>query len=150
MVAPLTVAFHAKAEGMHVLGRLVEVALMSDTLVTFFVAIKDGKTSDHLERHPLLVADHYIKSWLLFDVVTSTPWQLFLPFLLNNTSLAWVTETVTVREALSFVQIARYLTIIRRDSYNIVRLQSIQYKQRALLSFVLFVLVRVQGRYVLP
>lgn len=144
IVAPLVVAFSVHAQSLEVLARIVEVALLVDIIVTFFVAVDVGKTSDHLEQRPLRVAEQYTKTWLLFDLVTSLPWRNLLPIFIGNTGLSWVTETATVRDALQFLQIARYLTIIRRNFYSVFSTQSMQYKQRAVLSFVAMVSVRYQ------
>lgn len=142
MVAPMMVAFSVHAEGLEVMSRIVEVALLVDVFLTFFVAVDVGKTSDHLEQRPLRVAEHYIKSWLLFDLATSLPWKNLLPIFIGKTALSWITTTVTVREALDFIKIARYLTIITRSFYTVFNIQSMQYKQRAVISFLSLVLVR--------
>ena len=83
MVAPMMVAFSVHAEGLEVMSRIVEVALLVDVFVTFFVAVDVGKTSDHLEQRPLRVAEYYIKSWLLFDLATSLPWKNLLPIFIG-------------------------------------------------------------------
>ena len=139
MVDPLLVAFSVKADALQVMARIIEAALLMDVIVTFFVAVDVGKTSDHLEQRPLHVAEHYIKSWFLFDLATSLPWKSILPLVVGKT---WITETVTVREALDFLKIARYITIIRRNFYTIFSIQSMKYKQRAVMSFVSLVFVR--------
>lgn len=141
MVAPLVVAFSMTGPGTDTASRVVEGFLLLDIVVTFFVAVDVGKTSDHLEQRPLHVAEHYIKRWLLFDLCTSLPWRNLLPLFIKNTRISWITETATVRDALEFILILRSLTIIRRNFYSIISFQSMQYKQRAVLVFVALVAV---------
>jgi hypothetical protein len=145
VAAPMRAAFHVHAAVLDWLALIIQVTLLIDIAATFFVCVDHGKTMDHLEQRPLRIAEHYLTTWLLYDVVTTLPWKALLPFIIGKT---WITETALVADSLDIIKILRTVPILRRKQYKVIGL-TMQHKQRATITFVGMVLVRNQ-QFVLP
>lgn len=115
-----------------------QVALLSDIICTFWVALLVGKTGDHVESRPLHVAKQYLSSWFIFDLLTSLPWEQILPLFIGDT---WLTTTRPVAESLDLLKIFRYVSIARRSRFALPSYR-MKYNQRSMIVFMCLVMVR--------
>lgn len=139
LLVPLKAGFQVQTAAFQYLHIFNSVCLFLDIAVSFLVGYQVGKTSDLIERRWLPVLRHYLTYWMLYDVLTSLPWELLLPHLIGKT---WITETRDVATALPLIQILRYLTIAKRRSLFSISSLHMKYAQRNMLSFLLLALVR--------
>ena len=138
IIVPVTAGFGLTFTLFTILRWINQVALLSDIIFTFWVAILDGKTGDHVEKQPLAVAKRYITSWFIFDLLTSLPWEQLLPVFIGDT---WVTTTRSVAESLDLLKIFRCMSLVRRSSFSLPN-YGMKYAQRSMIVFVCLVMVR--------
>lgn len=138
VLVPLKAGFQVETAIFTYMHILNSVCLFSDIVVSLFVGYQLGQTSDLIERRWLQVLRHYFTYWVLYDVLTSLPWELVLPKLIGKT---WITETREVAMAVPLIQILRYVTIAKRRSLFSISSLHMKYSQRNMLSFVLLALV---------
>lgn len=139
ILVPLKAGFQVTTDAFTYLHLFNSVCLFADIVMTFFVGYQVGQTSDLIERRWFPVVRHYVMYWLLYDVLTSLPWEVVLPTFIGKT---WLTETTEFAMALPLIQILRYLTIAKRRSLFSIASLHMKYSQRNMLSFVLLALVR--------
>lgn len=139
ILVPLKAGFQVKTSAFHYLHLFNSICLFADIVFSFLVGYQVGQTSDLIERRWLPLIHHYLVYWLLYDLLTSLPWELVLPEVIGKT---WLTETEAVANALPLIQIFRYLTIAKRRSLFSISSLHMKYSQRNMLSFVLLALVR--------
>lgn len=58
-----------------IINRLIDSAFITDMVIIFITAIRDGKTynTDHLD-----IAIHYFKTWFIFDLFATVPFDLII------------------------------------------------------------------------
>jgi hypothetical protein len=138
IIAPVQAGFGLHHAAFKAFQWINQVSLLSDNLLTFWVAVLVGKTRDHVEKRPLHVAKHYVKSWFLFDLLTTLPWHQVLPLVIGK---SWITETKPIIESFDLVKILRCTTVAHRASFLLPN-YGMKYAQRSMIVFVLLVMER--------
>lgn len=127
--------------------QLVQIAscclFFFDILGNFVTGYAVDKTMDVIEQSLGKSALRYLTSWFLFDVVVSLPWRFIAPTALGD---HWIATTPALLTAMPLLNLFRILTLQRRPSYFSLQALHIKYAKRSIVSFVLFILVRIQLR----
>lgn len=74
---PYQIAFHEEtSKKWFVIGLIVDLSFLVDIILTFFSAIHDYKNRTMITDRKQ-IALKYLKSWLIIDVISITPFDLF-------------------------------------------------------------------------
>jgi hypothetical protein len=141
---PLQAGFALRNELLANLNILTSVLFFLDITGNFFTGYQVGNTMDHIETHLKPVAIHYIKTWFLYDVTVSIPWNLVLPWFLKD---HWIVTTPEIMSALPLIALARFATLKKRSSYFSLDRLMVKYTKRSILSFAVFILVRIYKKH---
>ena len=138
IVVPLKAGFLLDHWALDAFQVISSTILFMDIAITFVTGYQIGKTLDFVELDVKKVVYHYTTTWLLFDVVLSLPWRLLTPQFLGN---HWVVTTPEILNAMPILALMRTPAIMRRSSFFSYDIMQIKYSKRAIISFVVFILV---------